>query len=186
MKKVFNVCLTGDIEIDEDDEDEHEDKVGPDGAEAILRDFQYQLKCQFMEKGRNLRVTWLYSCHLFYRLYVEYKLLLNPKQTQKRTALREPPSPINVMICIDVRSAQQWSASSLRVSMVPDPSAFHECVLITANEKGNAVWKSKFFKTGHVHGVTMLQRADMLKIPKDSYGSEKRFTQSQEQRQAWS
>ena len=120
MKKVFNVCLTGDIEIDEDDEDEHEDKGGSDGAEAILRDFQYQLKCQFMEKGRNLRVTWLYSCHLFYRLYVEYKLLHNPKQTQKRTALREPPSPINVMICIDVRSAQQWSASSLRVSMVPD------------------------------------------------------------------
>ena len=50
-------------------------------------------------------------------------------------------------------------------------SAFHECVLITANEKSNPMWKSKFFKSGHVHGVTMLQRADMLKIPKDGYGS---------------
>lgn len=54
---------------------------------------------------------------------------------------------------------------------------------MTSNDKNNAVWKSKFFKSGIVGGVKMLQRADMLKLPKETYGSEKRFTPGQEQKQ---
>lgn len=63
-------------------------------------------------------------------------------------------------------------------------SAFHEVILCCANDKGNPVLKSKFFKSGHISGVSMLQRADMLKIPKDAYGTEGRFTRVQELKQA--
>ena len=46
-------------EDDDEDNEQNESKGCTEGAEAVLRDFQYQLKCQFMERGRNLRVTWL-------------------------------------------------------------------------------------------------------------------------------
>ena len=41
---------------DDMDEDEDETKEKDDG-DALLRDFQYQIKCQYMEKGRNLRAA---------------------------------------------------------------------------------------------------------------------------------
>ena len=37
----------------EDDDEEIKDK---EDGDALLRDLKYQLKCQYMEKGRNLRV----------------------------------------------------------------------------------------------------------------------------------
>jgi hypothetical protein len=37
-----------------DEEDEEQKETDGD---ALLRDFQYQIKCQFMERGRNLRVA---------------------------------------------------------------------------------------------------------------------------------
>lgn len=77
------------------------------------------------------------------------------------------------------------------VSFHPDTiygnrSGFQEVLIITANDKSNLTWKSKFFKSGHVHGVTMLGRQDMLKMPKDpsGFGGEGRFTQVQEMKQA--
>lgn len=42
-----------------DDDEEIDDKDEKGGADELLRDFQYALKCQFMEKGRNLRVSCL-------------------------------------------------------------------------------------------------------------------------------
>ena len=45
------------MEVD-DDTDEGKEERG--GADELLRDFQYTLKCQFMERNRNLRV----SCHV--------------------------------------------------------------------------------------------------------------------------
>lgn len=63
-------------------------------------------------------------------------------------------------------------------------SAYQEVLICTANDKANPVLKSKFFKSGHVSGVHMLQRPDMLKIPRDSYGTEGRFTRVQELKQA--
>ena len=44
------------MEID-DDMEEGKDEKG--GADELLRDFQYALKCQFMERNRNLKVSWL-------------------------------------------------------------------------------------------------------------------------------
>ena len=75
----FNLLavLPGDIDIDDDDGDADDDegeRGGAEGAEAILCDFQYQLKCQFMERGRNLRVAWLYSRHLFRPVCTQYGL----------------------------------------------------------------------------------------------------------------
>lgn len=62
-------------------------------------------------------------------------------------------------------------------------SGYQEVLLCVANERLHPVLKSKFFKTGHVSGANMLQRADMMKLPKD-YGTEGRFTQVQELKQA--
>ena len=39
-----------------EDEEENEGNEKGDG-DAILRDFQYQLKCQYMERARNLKVA---------------------------------------------------------------------------------------------------------------------------------
>ena len=47
---------SGGMEID-DDMEEGKDEKG--GADELLRDFQYALKCQFMERNRNLKVSWL-------------------------------------------------------------------------------------------------------------------------------
>lgn len=63
-------------------------------------------------------------------------------------------------------------------------SGYHEILLVTSQEKGNPIVKSKLYKTGSVHGPSMLQRQDMLKLPRDGYGTEARFTQVQELKQA--
>lgn len=44
--------------------------------------------------------------------------------------------------------------------------------------------KSKLMKNGIVSGVKMLARGDMVKMPKEGYGAESRFTRVQELKQA--
>lgn len=36
-------------------EDDDEEDAEKDAAESLLRDFQYQIKCQFMERSRGLK-----------------------------------------------------------------------------------------------------------------------------------
>lgn len=49
---------TGEPESD-DDEDAPATDTDKGGVDAILRDVHYQFKCQLMERGRNLRATWM-------------------------------------------------------------------------------------------------------------------------------
>ena len=48
-----------------DDDEEIDDKDEKGGSDELLRDFQYALKCQFMERARNLRATCLTKRCLF-------------------------------------------------------------------------------------------------------------------------
>ena len=55
---------------------------------------------------------------------------------------------------------------------------------MTSMDKGNVALKSKLWRQGVVSGVSMLQRAEMLKPPRNSrYGAEGRFTKVQEMKQ---
>ena len=74
--------------------------------------------------------------------------------------------------------------SFLPESVYGNRSGFQEVLLVTSSDKVNAPVKSKFFKTGQVSGVSMLPRSDMVKLPRDSYGTEGRFTRVQELKQA--
>ena len=44
--------------LDDDEEIDDKDEKGG-GADELLRDFQYALRCQFMERARNLRASCL-------------------------------------------------------------------------------------------------------------------------------
>lgn len=46
----------GNEDHDAESDDDNDQPKEKDDGDALLRDFQYQLKCQYMEKGRNLRV----------------------------------------------------------------------------------------------------------------------------------
>ncbi|CAJ1375536.1 unnamed protein product [Effrenium voratum] len=65
-------------------------------------------------------------------------------------------------------------------------SAFHQVLLVMANDRQNVFQKSSFWKTRVVSDVEMLPRASMVKLPKGDtrYGSEGRFTRVQELKQA--
>lgn len=50
-------AMGGQEEMEDEDDGEATEKGD---ADAILRDFQYQLKCQYMERARNLKVARLW------------------------------------------------------------------------------------------------------------------------------
>ena len=50
--------------MDDDEENDDKDEKGG-GADELLRDFQYALKCQFMERARNLRASNLTTLKVF-------------------------------------------------------------------------------------------------------------------------
>lgn len=62
--------LVGATEDRDDPNDESEDETKEkDDGDALLRDFQYQIKCQYMEKNRNLRAA---RSHLFYLIILSF------------------------------------------------------------------------------------------------------------------
>ena len=64
-------------------------------------------------------------------------------------------------------------------------SGYQQVLLITSNDKNNIFRRSRIWKVGVIHGVTMLGRAEMLKPARASklYGGEARFTKVQEMKQ---
>ena len=62
----------------------------------------------------------------------------------------------------------------------------HQCLLMTSMDKHNVYWKSKAWRTGVIHGASMLSRADMVKVekPLKGFASDARLTQVQELKQA--
>ena len=71
---------TGNDENDDDEETGVDTKDKEDG-DAMLRDFQYSLRCQYMERARNLRVARLYigiGCHflIWFKCQLFYIMIL--------------------------------------------------------------------------------------------------------------
>lgn len=62
----------------------------------------------------------------------------------------------------------------------------HECLLVTSLDKHNVFVKSKAFRTGVIHGASMLPRIDMVKVekPLKGFASDSKLTRVQELKQA--
>lgn len=65
-------------------------------------------------------------------------------------------------------------------------SGAHQCLLITSLDKHNVFVKSKVFRTGVIHGASMLPRMDMTKVEKPikGFASDSKLTRVQELKQA--
>lgn len=107
--KISLIKMIGAMDDDEEIDDKDE-KAG--GADELLRDFHYALKCQFMERGRNLRASCLmtenvvFSCIILKSIQIYLKIHL-------------PFAHLNMtLFCcpalLPTRSAAEWSASCLR------------------------------------------------------------------------
>ena len=91
--------------------------------------------------------------------------------------------PLVHLLCLQTQ-VRSGMVSFLAETVYGNRSAFQEVLLVVSSDKGNVPIKSKFGKSGHVGQVSMLPRSEMAKLPRDSYGTEGRFTRVQELKQA--
>ena len=186
QNKIFKLkAESGDAEGEESkgntSENEEEDNKTA-SSDTILRDFNYKLRCMFMESNRNLKASWLetISCsYILLLLWLGHLMRLIHMTTVFSSTL----------IVLSWLSFAFGQVKSLMVafeesSVYGARTGFQELVVITANTQ-NVFHTSLAWRRGVISGVSMLQRQDMIKPPRvdGKWGSDARFTKVQEMKQ---
>ena len=125
--------------VDDDEENDEKDEKGG-GADELLRDFQYALKCQFMERARNLRASCLILSLFLYFPHIEFILIRLPFAQLNMTLFCCP-------VLLPTRSAAQWSASCRRRCMATG-LLFKRCFYAVQTTKPTRFWSPSSSRTG--------------------------------------